>query len=201
MMVPVTAEEPDADDIPFNDAYESEHLFGVARCMLCSSVHDSNMPHDSAAHGYVECEVIQSQVWHAIMPTLKKLVGSKTSVPTDLRSIVLGWPDLPMPPSYRARLLLWRDIAIHLVARARWTAIRDGLQNDINPNLALPDFAKNHAALLTSTLDNAYHKCASPKRAAFVKKWIERGTFLKESHGALAFYQMSVPPATTTATT
>lgn len=175
----------DAVDEPFNDAYESEHVFGVARCMLCSG------PNDSAAHGFVECGSIQTLVWRATMPTLKKLVGSNSCVPTDLRNIVLGWPDLKMPPSFRARLLLWRDLAIHLLTRKRWHAISEGLANDVLPIINLQSFASEHAALVASTIVTAYHKCPATKRTAFLKRWIIRGTYLKESGGTLEFHPMS----------
>ncbi|SPC60820.1 related to Retrovirus-related POL polyprotein [Ustilago sp. UG-2017b] len=79
-------------DVPFNDAYEAEHVFGVTRCMLCEG------PMDSAAHGFIDCERIQTLVWRAIMPTLHKLTGSRV---LDLRNVVLGWPELKMPPLAR----------------------------------------------------------------------------------------------------
>lgn len=187
----LSSSEPlaDAIDEPFNDAYESEHVFGVAKCMLCSG------PNDSAAHGFVECASIQTQVWRAIMPTLKKLVGSNNSVPTDLRGIVLGWPDLKMPPSYRARLLLWRDLAIHLLTRKRWLAISEGLTNDAFPILNLQTFSSEHAALVATAIIDAYHKCAIAARPAFLRRWIARGTFLRESNGALEFCPMTAATA------
>lgn len=125
------------------------------------------------------------------MPTLKKLVGSNTSVPTDLRNVVLGWPDLKMPPSFRARLLLWRDLAIHLLSRKRWLAISDGLANDTFPILNLHLFASEHAAQVASTIVDGYHNCSTTKRPAFLRRWTARGTYLREANDTLEFHPMS----------
>jgi hypothetical protein len=174
-------------DVPFNDAYEAEHVFGVTRCMLCEG------PMDSAAHGFIDCERIQTLVWRAIMPTLHKLTGSRVGVPLDLRNVVLGWPELKMPPSFRARLLLWRDITIHILSRKRWDAITAGLNNDTHPVLVLMNFAAKHATLVASTLVNGFHKCSETKRKAFVKRWLERGSFLRQQDDTLVFLSMSLP--------
>lgn len=174
-------------DVPFNDAYEAEHVFGVTRCMLCEG------PMDSAAHGFIDCERIQTLVWRAIMPTLHKLTGSRVGVPLDLRNVVLGWPELKMPPSFRARLLLWRDITIHILSRKRWDAITAGLNNDTHPVLVLMNFAAKHATLVASTLVNGFHKCTETKRKAFVKRWLERGSFLRQQDDTLVFLSMSLP--------
>ncbi|CDR98900.1 hypothetical protein [Sporisorium scitamineum] len=177
-------------DEPFNDAYEAEHVFGVTRCMLCEG------PKDSAAHGFIECERTQTLVWRAIMPTLNKLTGSRVGVPLDLRNVVLGWPDLRMPPPFCARLLLWRDIAIHILSRKRWEAVAEGLNNDTHPVLVLPNFAAEHATLVASTLVTGFHKCAETKRKAFVERWLERGSFLRQQDDTLVFLSMSLPTPT-----
>ncbi|CDW96676.1 hypothetical protein [Sporisorium scitamineum] len=71
----------------------------------------------------------------------------------------------------------------------------DQYTNDANPVLTLPMFASEHAALVARTLVDAYHKCAPSKRPAFLKRWITRGTYLKESDGTLVFHTMSATAA------
>ena len=159
--------------------------------MLC------NGPTDSAAHGFIECEKAQ-EAWRHLMPTLRKLVNGR-SVPLDTRSIVLGWPDLRMPIALRARLLLWRDLAIHILTRRRFDSIAEGLRNDVLPQLDLTTFGQEHAALVAKTITDAYHQCLPTKRNAFVKRWLDRGIFLKEQGGSLVFHimQATTRPDTT----
>ncbi|KAJ1601139.1 hypothetical protein NDA14_007466 [Ustilago hordei] len=169
---------------PVNDSYETEHVFGVAACMLC------NGPKDSARHGFIECPEVQKGVWKQIMGTLKRFLAPR-AVPLDAESIVLGWPTLRMPSAARARLLLWRDLAIHILSRRRHDAIVLGLSKDHRPQLSLDGFFSEHAALLVATLTNAYHGLSESKRAEFQKRWFEGGTFLQVVNGAVTFQQMS----------
>lgn len=168
------------DPEPENDAYTTDHVFGVTSCMLCDG------PHDSAIHGFIEFPQIQRNVWRFCMPTLRKLVNGR-GVPTDARSLVLGWQDLRMPDALRSRLLLWRDLAIHLLSRRRHAAITAGLQNDHWPQLSLEDFDKEHAALVARTITTAYDRCTDAQRPAFVRKWVERGALFMEDNGTLVF--------------
>lgn len=101
-----------------------------------------------------------------------------------------------MPEALRARLLLWRDLAIHLLSRSRHEAITEGLQNDHHPQLSLASFGKGHAALVARTIADAYHKCAASQQAAFKKKWINRGIFLREEAGELVFHLMTTAMTT-----
>jgi hypothetical protein len=172
-----------------NDAYEVDHVFGVAACMLCSG------PHDSAIHGFIECPEVQTKVWRFCMPTLRKLVNGR-GVPLDARNVVLGWPELRMPDALRSRLLLWRDLAIHLLSRRRHAAIAEGLQNDHLPRLALANLDREHAALVARTITDAYHRCSATQRPAFVQRWVNRGAFLKEEQGTLNFYSMQAATPT-----
>ena len=169
---------------PVNDAYATEHVFGVATCMLC------NGPKDSARHGFIDCPVAQAGVWRQIMGTLRRFIAPR-AVSTDAESIILGWPALRMPAALQARLLLWRDLAIHILSRRRHTAITLGLQNDHQPQLSLEGFFSEHAALLATTLTNAYHGLPESKRADFQKRWIDGGSFLRIVNGAMAFQPMS----------
>lgn len=100
-----------------------------------------------------------------------------------------------MPDSFRARLLLWRDLAIHLLYRRRFEAITLGLQQDVAPQLDLTTFAGEHAALVAKTITNVYHQCPTVKHPDFVKRWTYRGVFLQERHGALVFHTMSTSTA------
>lgn len=120
------------------------------------------------------------------MSTLRKLVNNR-GVPTDAKSVVLGWQDLRMPDAFRSRLLLWRDLAIHLLSRRRHAAITAGLQNDHRPQLSLEEFDKEHAALVARTITTAYDRCSDAQRPAFLKKWVERGALLMEENGLLVF--------------
>lgn len=174
----------EADLEPVNDAYETEHVFGVATCMLCDG------PKDSARHGFIDCPAVQEGVWKQIMGTLRRFLAPR-AVPTDAESIVLGWPTLPMPKALRARLLLWRDLAIHLLSRRRHEAIALGLQNDHRPQLSLDGFFNEHAALLVSTIATAYHGLKESKRADFQQQWLDGGTFLHVVNGAVAFRPMT----------
>nr|CDI55443.1 uncharacterized protein BN887_05468 [Melanopsichium pennsylvanicum 4] len=170
-------------EAPTADAYEIEHVLGVAPCMLCAG------PKDSAAHGFVESEQA-NKAWKSIMPTLRKMVNGP-SVPLDLRNIVLGWPNIKCPVRLRARLLLWRDTAIHLMVKRRKVAITLGLENDHNPRLEFINFAADHGALVCKTISDAYDKCAISKRTAFAQRWVEGGTLLREVGGTLNFHLMS----------
>ena len=101
---------PDEALEAINDTYEEEHVFGVSSCMLCSG------PKDSTIHGFIKCDLAQQHIWKPLLGTLGRLCGGR-GVPTDARNIVLGWPDLKMPTSLRARLLLWRNLTVHMLSR------------------------------------------------------------------------------------
>lgn len=169
---------------PVNDSYATEHVFGVSTCMLC------NGPKDSARHGFIECPMVQAGVWRQIMGTLKRFIAPR-AVAIDAENIVLGWPTLRMPAAARARLLLWRDLAIHILSRRRHAAITLGLQHDHQPQMSLDGFFSEHAALLATTLTNAFHGLEESKRASFQQRWIDGGTFLRVVNGAVAFQPMS----------
>lgn len=176
--------QTEADLETVNDSYATEHVFGAASCMLC------NGPKDSARHGLIECPEVQRGVWKQIMGTLRRFLAP-CAVPIDAENIVLGWPALKMPVAACARLLLWRDSAIHLLLRRRHAAITLGLQNDHRPTLSLDGFFNEHAAFLVKTLADAYHGLAESKRADFQKRWIDGGTLLRVVNGAVAFQPMS----------
>ncbi|CCF54568.1 hypothetical protein NDA11_003903 [Ustilago hordei] len=105
--------------------------------------------------------------------------------------MTLGWPDLEMPASLHARLLLWRDLAVHMLSKLRYNAIRVGLQNNHCPQLTLSNFMSDNVALVGKTITDAYYKCSQPKKAAFAKKWIDGGMFLQEDKGKIHFHLMS----------
>lgn len=180
---PADDTEPEPEEEPTPDSYEIEHVYGVAECMLCAG------PKDSAAHGFIECEHAKA-MWKAIMPTLRKMVKGR-GVPIDTRNVVLGWPGLKMPKPLRARLLLWRDLTIHLLVKRRKEAIADGLKNDHKPRLDLAGLAIEHVAIVTKTISDAYDKCDTAKRPAFAKRWLDNGIFLRELNGRLCFHPMS----------
>ncbi|SOV05319.1 uncharacterized protein UDID_11982 [Ustilago sp. UG-2017a] len=168
------------DSQPENDTYTADHVFGVSSSMHCDG------PLDSAIHGFVDCQTIQRNVWCFCMPTLRKLVNGR-GVPMDARSVVLGWQDLRMPDALRSRLLLWRDLAIHLLSRCCLAAITAGLQNNHWPQLSLEDFDREHAALVVYTITTAYDLCSDAQHPAFVGKWIKQGALLMEENRTLVF--------------
>lgn len=143
-------------------------------------------PLDSAIHEFVDCPTIQRNVWCFCMPTLRKLVNGR-GVPMDARSVVLGWQDLRMPDALHSRLLLWRDLAIHLLSRCCLAAITAGLQNNHWPQLSLEDFDREHAALVVYIITTAYDLCSDAQHPAFVGKWIKQGALLMEENRTLVF--------------
>ncbi|SAM84440.1 uncharacterized protein UBRO_20834 [Ustilago bromivora] len=173
-----------------NDTYKEEHVFGVSSCMLCSG------PKDSTIHGFIECDLAQQHIWKPLLGTLRCLCGGR-GVPTDARNIVLGWPDLKMPTSLRARLLLWRNLTVHMLSQLQSNVIKVGLQNDHCLQLTLINFISNHAALVTKTITNAYYKQPQRKRPVFSRKWIVGRTFLQVVNDTIHFHLMSNPTPNT----
>ena len=79
---------------------------------------------------------------------------------------------MKMPVALRARLLLRRDLAIHMLSRRRHAAIRDGLANNHRPQLSLDNFTSEHAALVARTITDAYHSC--PQAEAGLHQALDR---------------------------
>lgn len=154
------------------DAFHNQYTHGVTRCMVCMD----DVFKDSAAHGYVECPAVQEKVWVACQPVLRQLLGlhNNDNFPTDLRSIVFSWRHgTQHSRAVTARVCLWRNTIIHLLARRRHEAIVEGLNTNHAPTLSLDQFASQATTKIVSLIMLGYTQATD--KPAFLRKWVVHG--------------------------
>lgn len=100
--------------------------------------------------------------------------------PTDLRNVVFAWREgTQHSRALTARVCLWRNTIIHLLARRQHEAIAEGLNFDRDPILDLDQFAAQVTAKIASLVMLGYTQAKATDKPAFIRKWVIHGLLFR----------------------
>lgn len=143
---------------------------------------------DSAAHGFIECELIQ-RIWLEAMPLLTRLAGQLPShLVFTVSDVVLCWPSLQhrMPGHICSRLNLWRASVISVITQRRHQAIASTVHSPVRTRATYHGFAGSLEKVLVGCLVEKFATLSTEnQRKRFVHLWIEGGTLLRRAGNKL----------------